>query len=177
MDNFKESTFSKEIIEYRCPKFNEIADMGLYMEQLIETLNSHLAVFISPSEEKIMTSTMVNNYVKQKIIPAPIRKKYSKSQLLYLYVIGILKQIMNIADIGNFLEMQKNIYPIEMAYNFFCIELEKALHATFVTRDFSLPSSATMTTDMSEFTRSVLLAFTNKIYLKKYIAFRNELSV
>ena len=112
---------------------------------------------------------MISNYVKQKIIPPPVKKKYDRDHIVYLIVIGIFKQILNISDIGILIKRQRRLYPVDVAYNFFCTELENALKATFCTRDFSMPTSAQKVTKLSELVRSALLAFANKVYIKKNI--------
>lgn len=172
MPKFQESKIAKEVIEFHCPRFDEFPDVDLYMEQVIELLNRHLSVFLSPNEEKTITSTMVNNYVKQKVIAAPKKKKYARVQLIHLFVIGVLKQVLNITDVAKLIELQIRMYPIDIAYNFFCLELEQALNATFITRDFSAPSIATKNTTVSEVVRSALWSFANKIYVKKYLLYR-----
>ncbi|MGN1124756.1 MAG: DUF1836 domain-containing protein [Candidatus Gastranaerophilaceae bacterium] len=174
MKSFIESKYAKEIIDFKCPRYEDFPDIGLYMEQLIEILNQNLAIFASHPNEKLITSTMVNNYVKQKIIVPPKNKKYSRHQLIYLFVVGILKQVLSISDIAELIKWELEMYPIDVAYNFFCVEFEKGLNAAFVTRDFSEPSSASKDTDISELFRSQLLAVSNKIYVTKYMQYRRE---
>ena len=67
MATFVESKFSKDMAKYHCPRYEEFPDIGLYMEQVIEILHSNLNPFATSQDEKLITSTMVNNYVKQKI--------------------------------------------------------------------------------------------------------------
>ena len=75
---FIETEYAKELGEYKIPRYNELPDFDLYMEQLIELLDKYLNIFRIPGAEKMITATMVNNYVKQKVIPPPRNKKYSK---------------------------------------------------------------------------------------------------
>lgn len=175
MPKFIESAIAKEIINFHCPRYEEFPDVDLYMEQVVEFLNRHLSVFLSPNEEKSITPTMVNNYVKQKVITPPNKKRYARIQLVHLFVIGILKQVLNIADVAKLIELQIRMYPIDMAYNYFCAELEQALHATFITRDFSAQSPIIKNTTVSEIVRSALWSFANKIYVKKYLLYRTRM--
>ena len=96
MATFVESQISKEMVKYHCPRYEEFPDIGLYMEQVIEVLNTNLNPFKSTPDEKLITSTMVNNYVKQKIIAPPKNKKYSRNQIIFLFVVGVLKQVFSI---------------------------------------------------------------------------------
>lgn len=164
----------KEIAEYHCPRYSELPPISLYMDQLVEILDKYLSVFNIPGEEVAITSTMVNNYVKQKLIAPPENKRYSKEQLARLLVVGILKQVLSISDIAMLLELQINKYNTEIAYDFFCTELENALKGTFKTRDFSAENSATVNTPLTEVIRSALLSFSNKIYVKKNLHLKRE---
>ena len=166
---FIETEYARELGEYKIPRYNELPDFDLYMEQLIEILDKYLNIFRIPGEEKMITATMVNNYVKQKVIHPPKNKKYSKSQLLYLIVIGILKQVWSISETAQVLKLYSEQYSEEIAYNYMCTELESALQATFITRNFSAESCATKITPLSEAVRSALMAFTNRIYSKKVL--------
>ena len=127
MATFVESKFSKDMVKYHCPRYEEFPDIGLYMEQVIEILHSNLNPFATSQDEKLITSTMVNNYVKQKIIAPPKNKKYSRNQIIFLYVVGVLKQVFSISNIDTLVKLALKIYPLEVAYNFFCVEFEKAL--------------------------------------------------
>lgn len=167
--------YIEEIKNYHCPRYNELPPVDLYADQLSELLEMYLEVFQIPGEEKFITPTMISNYVKQKIIPPPVKKKYNREHIVFLLVIAILKQILNITDIGVLLKMQKRMYPITGAYNYFCQEFENILQATFCTRDFSVKTAADKMTKTSELIRSALLAFANKIYIKKSIYYRKHL--
>ena len=54
-----------EAIEgFRLPRYAQIPDVGLYLEQVVRYVNTHLA----PLGEPELTSSMVSNYVKQGLI-------------------------------------------------------------------------------------------------------------
>ena len=51
-----------EAIEgFRLPRYAQIPDVGLYLEQVVRYVNTHLA----PLGEPELTISMVSNYVKQ----------------------------------------------------------------------------------------------------------------
>ncbi len=166
--------YIEKIMQYHCPRYEELPPVALYTDQLKELLEMYLSEFEIPGEEKFITPTMISNYVKQKIIPPPVKKKYDRDHIVYLIVIGIFKQTLNISDIGVLIRMQRRLYPVDIAYNFFCTELENALKAAFCTRDFSNKNSADRVTILSELVRSALMAFANKIYVKKNIYHRKQ---
>ena len=172
----KRQEFIEKIKHYHCPRYEELPPFSLYTDQLKELLETYLSQFEIPGEEKFITPTMISNYVKQKIIPPPVNKRYNREHIVYLIVIGILKQILNISDIGILIKMQRRLYPTDVAYNYFCTELEQILQSTFCTRDFSQATAADKITKLSELIRSALIAFANKIYIKKNIYYRKHLS-
>ena len=84
-------------IEYIRP--NEIPNIDLYMDQVTTFMDSHLSSSKRHSEDKILTKTMINNYAKNKLLPPPNKKKYSKEHLLVMIFIYYFKGILSITDI------------------------------------------------------------------------------
>ena len=74
---------------FHCPRWRELPDMDLYMDQVVTLLNSSLQLFTQPHQGKPITSTMINNYVKHGIVNAPIKKRYMKRHVAYLFVVCI----------------------------------------------------------------------------------------
>lgn len=71
----------------------------LYMDQLLTFFDEHLSVFRRSQRDSILTKTMVNNYVKARLIPPPDRKKYSREQLMQLLIVCHLKNVLSIEDL------------------------------------------------------------------------------
>ena len=163
-----ESELGRRLVEYRLPRYNELSEFDIYMAQLTAILDKYLAEFLIPGEEKTLTASMINNYVQKGIIKAPVNKKYSRLQIIHLLVIGILKQVLSISEIAELIQLQIKRYPIRIAYDYFCDELENALNVTFETRSFSdIKKRERTTTLLSENVRSAVIAFANRIYVKK----------
>lgn len=158
-----------EILAYRCPRYEQLPEIPLYSEQAVEILKHYTTPFQTCEEEPIITAAMINNYVKQHLIPPPEKKRYGREQLARLYCICLLKQAFTISEIGHMLDIQAQSYPFPVAYNYFCVELEKALKANFSTRDFSAPSSANHMTLESELVRSVALTFATRLFTAKLV--------
>ena len=57
------------------PSIKDMPEEGMYMEQLLTYLTSKLDPYTVDEEEKLITSYMVNNYVKGGVIPYPEKKK------------------------------------------------------------------------------------------------------
>lgn len=82
------------------PRFDELPNIDLYMDQVMALINRYLAFFSVDDESEIITRSMINNYVKMKIIPIPVKKKYSRIHLACLIMIGALKQSLSIQTIS-----------------------------------------------------------------------------
>lgn len=89
-------------IEYIKP--SEIPNIDLYMDQVTTFMDSRLKPSTrKPSDDKILTKTMINNYAKNDLLPPPVKKKYSKEHVLLLIFIYYYKGIMSISDIQDLL--------------------------------------------------------------------------
>lgn len=100
--------YLKKIDSFSLPSYKELPSVDLYMEQVLKYVNSTLEE-LSPEQEKVLTSFMVNNYVKAKIIDFPVKKKYTKDQIGYLMAICLLKTTVSMSDIGLLFELDQNV--------------------------------------------------------------------
>lgn len=96
---------SDKILEDLIKKMNiidvsDIPSIDLYMDQVTTFMDKGLAQYKRNEQDKILTKTMINNYTKAKIFPAPVKKKYSRTHLMLLIMIYHLKSILSIKDIG-----------------------------------------------------------------------------
>ena len=86
---------SSNIIE-----IEDIPNIDLYMDQITTFMDKCLAQYKRYDEDKVLTKSMINNYTKAKIFPAPVKKKYSRTHLMLLIMIYHLKSVLSIKDIG-----------------------------------------------------------------------------
>ena len=83
---------------------DDIPTVPLYMDQLTTFMDAKLrSTLRSPSEDKVLTKTMINNYAKNDLIPPPIKKRYSKDHLYELLFIFYFKNFLSIGDIQTLL--------------------------------------------------------------------------
>lgn len=81
-------------------KAKDIPNMDLYMDQVTTLMEENLAPAARHgNDDKILTKTMINNYAKNDLLPAPYKKKYSKEHILVLILIYYFKGILSISDI------------------------------------------------------------------------------
>ncbi len=124
--NEKVSNWCEQMLSYRIPRWDELPDIELYMDQVIALMEKYLGVFYD-EENKTITPSIINNYVKLGLIPPPVKKRYSKVHLAYILIICILKQVMPIHTVIRIIERQVRQHSIEEVYNNFCEEQEKSL--------------------------------------------------
>lgn len=86
----------------RLPMWEALPDFGLYMDQVIALMERAFDGVLPNGE---ITRSMVNNYVKQRLIPRPEGKKYAREHLALLLMIGILKQALTMEEIAVLLGM------------------------------------------------------------------------
>lgn len=112
------------------PRYHELPDIDLYMDQLLTYIESQLRPLVT-AQEKLLTSSMVNNYVKQRIIATPQAKRYTREHLAQLLVICFMKRTFSMSDIATLLTAQEAMYPMNHSYDFFCTAIEESLRSLF----------------------------------------------
>lgn len=85
-------------------KTEDIPNIGLYMDQVTTFMEEELKACKRYDEDKVLTKTMINNYAKNNLLPAPEKKKYSKEHIVTLLFIYYFKNILSISDIHTILD-------------------------------------------------------------------------
>ena len=93
----------RELIKLDFITPDEIPGMELYMDQLTRYMDKHLGSTLRDESDKALTKTMINNYTKNKLIPPPEKKRYSRKHLILLIYIYYLKNVVSINDIRRIL--------------------------------------------------------------------------
>jgi len=151
---------------YRAPRWEDFPDIELYMDQVISVLEKHLSLFASEGE-KVITSTMINNYVKQKLIPPPENKRYGRRQLAFLYVVCILKKFMQLSRIRILLENLKEGRTEEEAYLYFARQLDSVMQLVF---ERVMPEAEEARNPAEDCVRSAAAAFAVIVYSEAVFA-------
>lgn len=147
---------------FRLPRYHEIPDVGLYLEQTAKYISEYLA----PLEESCLTPSMISNYVKKGLIDNPIKKQYGRDQIVYLIFIAIAKNVMSLDGLINFIALQKRTYSLQKAYDYFCQQFESVLLFTAEVND-TVDIVGEDTADEKRLLFSCIVAVTQKIYLEK----------
>lgn len=79
----------------------DIPNIDLYMDQVTTFMDEHLTNNKRHPGDKALTKTMINNYTKNRLLPSPVKKKYSKEHMLLLLFIYYFKNLLSFSDIEN----------------------------------------------------------------------------
>ena len=100
------------------PKWEEIPNIDLYLDQVLLYVNQVCAP-ISPDKEKGLTASMVNNYVKHGYLTKPDKKKYQRKQIARLIAITTLKSVFSIQEIAQTLNTLQTQASSDQLYDAF----------------------------------------------------------
>lgn len=148
------------IQDFHMPRYHEIPDVGLYLDQTVKYINRA----VSSMGYGEITSSMVSNYVKKGYISNPIKKQYSPEQIARLLFMTVVKNSISMENIGRLFTLQRNRYTPDVAYDYFCDELENMLLLTFGYKETSDTIGDTSTLE-KQMLRSLIIAVANTIYL------------
>lgn len=119
--------------EERPTSWEELPDLSLYMDQIISYMPRQLIHF---DDHDALTSAMVNNYIKEGVVPRAEGKRYGPVHLAYLTAVCALKKVLPVRNVGTLIQAgfeTGNDAPA--LYNYFCRALDQALLDTAQTID------------------------------------------
>ena len=162
-------------------KTEEIPNIDLYMDQVTTFMEEHLAASKRHPEDKILTKTMINNYAKNRLLPPPTKKKYSKEHLLiltFIYYFNILSindiQVLLTPLTEKYFSQENNVKLTDIYEEIMNLELSQIEPlAKDVTRKFkkSQESFSDINREESEFLQKFaficMLSF--DVYVKKQV--------
>lgn len=165
-----------ELENYSMPNWDGLPDIDLYMDQVITYLEKQLAIFSKSENEKQVTPAMINNYVKNGIIPRPFNKKYTREHMAYLLSLLNLKNILSLMDITNLISHEKKDKHVSTLFNELNYIQDEAFKATAVKLRESLEKFDADNTDENNKEQLSLLALklsleanANRIAAKKIL--------
>lgn len=131
----KTELWKEQVRAFAFPRWDELPEIDLYMDQVVSYLSQKLSVFYDipeteEEENRSITSTMINNYVKQKIIAPPVKKRYDRSRLAALLMLFCVKQVLSIGESSDFISVCLTDSTPKEGYDRFCTVFEAALHRT-----------------------------------------------
>lgn len=121
------SDLRRRLEEDRPQDWDAFPDIGLYMDQIISYMPRQLIHF---DEGESLTSAMVNNYIKDGLLPRAEGKRYSRTHLAYLTAICALKQVLSVKDASRLIAAGSQAKEPQALYACFRAELDRALNET-----------------------------------------------
>ena len=153
---------AEAIKNFQLPRYNEIPNMGLYLEQATK----YVCEYLAPLGDYTLTPSMISNYVKKGLIANPVKKQYGREQIAYLFFIAFAKSVLSLDALTGFIKLQQKTYPLPKAYDYFCDQLESLLFFTFEISD-SLEMCGEDNTDEKRLLFTCMVAAVQKVYLEK----------
>ena len=98
--------------------WEHLPSLGLYMDQVLTLTEEELAVASIDGVHPI-TSSMINNYVKDGVLPRPDKKKYSRKHLALFYLVCMMKSQLPLPQIAQVMQELKEENSTEMIYGAF----------------------------------------------------------
>ena len=106
----------------------ELPDLALYMDQIISYMPRQLIHF---DDGEVLTSAMVNNYIKDGLVPRADGKRYGPIHLGYLTAVCALKRVLSVRDMKVLISAgEKREKPPEELYAYFLQAQDRALNET-----------------------------------------------
>jgi len=117
----------RQLLEERPVDWDSLPDIPLYMDQVVSYLSRQLIGF---GRGDVLTPAMVNNYIKDGLVPRAQGKRYGKEHLVYLTLVAAVKQVLSVRDMKALLEgVEEPLDPRDL-YESFEDDLDTALKST-----------------------------------------------
>lgn len=138
MENHIERVYG-EIARFKPVPWEQIPDLGLYMDQVITFITRVYEPLYGDTTKGYLSAPMINNYVKNKLIPRPTGKKYSRLQIAMLIMIVALKRVCMMEDIRDMLRLE-DAEDIRRLYELFCIRQMESIQKMLMMRSELSPA-------------------------------------
>jgi len=115
--------------EIHIPRWNELPEFELYMDQVIGLAEKYLSALYT-DKKPLLTPSMINNYVKNGVLPPPKNKKYNRTHLAILMIVCAMKPVMEISAISDIIGRSTASASIENALDEFARMYETELRTS-----------------------------------------------
>lgn len=130
----------KSFKDFNMPRWDDLPEIDLYMDQVISVTDKLLGS-LSVENAPILTPSMINNYVKNRILPPPVKKKYSREHLAKLIIICIMKPIMEISAIADIMTRNEALYGTAQMLDKFSSMFEKNIASRARSSELAMEST------------------------------------
>jgi len=161
----RERVMEERIGSFSLPAYEQIPDMGLFLEQVCKYINGYLADL----PDYGLTTSMISNYVKKGLIANPVKKQYGREQIACLFFIAMGKSVLSLEDLQLLLRLQQLTYPVQKAYDYFREELRNVLEYVFGLKQ-ELDTVGVEQSQEKAILRNAIMAVAHKIYLNQMLS-------
>ena len=162
----RKQAYAQQIAQhFYIPRWEQLPSIDLYMDQLLVYMNEHFGGYFACTGASGLTKSMVNNYVKAKIVDAPVKKKYPRLSVAMIIVVCILKNCYATEEIGRLIRLGISLQDTARTYDRFCEAMENAVRLVFSgevhLREESIPGR-----DNKYLMENFALSFAGKLYVQ-----------
>lgn len=165
MEQMLRDRLNASIQSLHLPTYQEIPNVGLYLEQTAKYISDSLA----PIQSAPITGSMISNYVKKGLIAKPVRKQYNREQIAQLIFIAVAKTVVSMDDLSLMLSIQRKTYSVQVAYDYFRTELYAMLECVF-SRTGELDTLDAQATEEKAMLHNTVITVAHRIYLSNLLA-------
>ena len=158
---------SERMAHVHISRISELPRIELYLDQVLAIVAGELAPVMLPGEVAI-TGSMVNNYVKQKVVPAPRRKRYTRRHVASLLFVTAMKRVYSIGQIASMMGM------IDM-YDEVVALLEQSLAQRFCDgAPAAEPRLTEAPAELAHVLEAAVASLAAKVYVEQTLALQDE---
>lgn len=168
MKPFVDATAVEQIKDFRLPKYEEIPNVGLFLEQVVKYVNE----FLEPLGNVSLTGSMISNYVKKNLIANPIKKLYYRDHIIYVLFIAIAKSVLSLEELETLINNNGRKYDHRFLYEYFSKEFQNILFYAFGIND-EYEETELSPGQYRYLLRNTIITASHKIYLD--IIFQQEI--
>ena len=121
-------SLAERMASYEPAPWSLIPDLGLYMDQVVTYIEQQFKPLYGAKASSLITPSMVNNYVKSRLLDRPLGKKYYREHLALLMMIVTLKPVASMDDISRLLNRPDGL-SVQSLYEGFCQTQREVFHA------------------------------------------------
>ena len=160
----------------KLPRWEEFPAFELYIDQVLAFVCEKLDIFRTAKDEPIITSAMINNYVKNGVLHPPVKKKYDRTHLAKLIVICISKRILELSQISDAISVMSRGYDIADGYNIFCDEVEYEVKSIAFPDEFPRKAISDAASHKEAILRSLASAVSRVLVFDRFMNQRRRLA-
>ena len=113
------SKWAEELRVRSVAEWERLPEIELYMDQVVGYMEQQLRPVQPHDETKLLTASMVNNYVKESVLPRPNGKKYTREHMAMLMMICMMKPVLSISESKVLIDAIQAAYGLPDGYKKF----------------------------------------------------------